>query len=112
MEFGPALNTLTEACERFADISHKANDLWRGRLEHGLRYQRAYFSEHRKLLLLAMEQKKLIAENERLKDEIKYLRQSTRLRDKNQEMQAMRRQVPPGGKYIEPKELEKWFHEV
>lgn len=70
------LDALKEACERFVDVSRKPDDL-RGKLiERGSRYERAYHSEHRKLLLITAAQKTLIAENEQLKYEIEYLRQS------------------------------------
>lgn len=60
-------DTPAEACERLFDMSL---------IERGLRYEQAYHAEHYKLLLITAEQKRLIAENERLKHEIEHLRQS------------------------------------
>lgn len=89
-------DTLTEACGRLVDISRKADDLRGEIIGRDSRYERAYYSEHHKLLLITAVQKTLLAENERLKHEIEYLRQSAlpkkicRLRDQELETQATR----------------------
>jgi hypothetical protein len=67
---------MTEACERLIDISCKADVLRSKLAERGSRYERAYHSEHHKLLVITAAQKELIAENERLKHEIEHLWQS------------------------------------
>lgn len=83
----PTCDTLTEACERLVDILRKAGDLRGNLIERSSRYERAYHSEHHKLLLITATQKALIVENERLKQKIEYLkhsalpRHSCRLRD-------------------------------